>query len=145
MPTSELPTVGNVRVGISEIHHCLYCLEQEGYLCLYIWYGFEAKKTGWMYHICSDMFSDEFCDPLNLVINLVANKSKSTSLRTNPNFVSSSHVCNLVTTAFDLTHACLQIPGVVSSTLSLSFSLQPDVHVFTLLNAGWMFWALPCS
>ena len=90
----------------------------------------KQKKTGWMYHICSDMFSDEFCDPLNLVINLVAHKSKSPSLRTNPNFVSSSHVCNLVTTPFDLTHACLQIPGVVSSTLSLSFSLQPDVHVF---------------
>ena len=75
-------------------------------------------------------FSDEFGDSLNLVINLVTIKSNSTSLRTNHNFVSSSHVCNLATTAFDLMHACLQIPGVVSSTLSLSFSLQPDVHVF---------------
>ena len=75
-------------------------------------------------------FSDEFGDSLNLVINLVTNKSNSTSLRTNPNFVSSSHVCNLATTAFDLTHVCLQIPGVVSSTLSLSFSLQPYAHVF---------------
>ena len=84
------------------------------------------QKTGWMDHIYSDVFSDEFGDSLNLVTN----KSNSTSLRTNPNFVSSSHVCNLATTAFDLTHACLQIPGVVSSTLSLSFSLQPDVHVF---------------
>ena len=63
-------------------------------------------------------FSDEFGDSLNLVINLVTNKSSSTSLRTNPNFVSSSHVCNLVTIAFDLTHACLQIPGVVSPNLS---------------------------